>query len=319
MDSSFLTVFDQVDLKKIERETIDSFRGNPNGRSFLAVTEILYKYGFQDHGIQLLMQGVEQHPKYSAARVVLAERLYAGSIFNEAWDILNQSPVSLRENKTAQLLKVNLALILNKEDRWRSQIEDMKASHQLNHEAQAIADDVELRGFSDARQGFLGSLEKEGFDLSYVSESISFESHAIEQPVTTSGDEDDPVLMERLLEGFYVAPISELFNKKEEFLPSENSKDLDAVTLAQIYRKQGRFQKSLDIYQRLLFMAPNNDLFKKQVEELKALKEEQENRDKQLDPSLVESLDRIQEIDAKISVLDSFLSRLEAYESKKRA
>lgn len=322
VNDSFITVLDKVNLSKMEGETLNSFRANPNNRTFLAVSQILYKYNFSDNGIQLLMKGVQQHPSYSAARVVLAEKLYLGSIFQESWDILEQSPVSLRTNKTAQILSFRLSLILGLEDRHRRISSDMEASGQLEQEFKSISDEIEINGFQDVRKIILDQLDEEGFEVADLidgkelrQKEVIQESHFDED----SRDSEDPVLMDRLIEGFYVAPISELFSKDDE----ENSEEaethnLDAVTLAHVYRKQGRYDKSLEIYQRLLYMAPNNDLFKKQVEEVKSLKEEQNRRERNLDPDLVERLDDLQLIDSKIANLNSLLSKLDEYESKNK-
>ncbi|WP_165931688.1 tetratricopeptide repeat protein [Pseudobacteriovorax antillogorgiicola] len=308
-----------LSLSSLDRETLQTFKANPNGRVFLAITEILHKHGFEDDALQLLMQGVQQHPTYSAARVVLAKRLFKSSIFQEAWEILDQSPVSLRENKTAQILKFRLALLLGYEEKLVFLRQDMDVRGQLDGALRQLNDELKAKSFQDVRQAFLEVARAEGYELGELNTPKVATDQFSENPSSgTLTEEPDPVLLDRLIEGFYVAPVSEIFSKlDEEATPDPDKHDLDAVTLAQVYRKQGCFQKALEIYQRLLYMAPNNDLFKKQVEELKSLRDEQHRQEQHIDPDLVERLDQVQKVDAKISALNRLLVKLEDYEAQR--
>ena len=321
MIDHWLETLEKLAVSAIDRETVDAFRKNPSGRIFLSVADIFSKYHRDEDAVQLLIYGVRLHPGYTAARVVLAQRLFEQSVFNEAWQILEESPISLRDNKSAQILRFRLSLLLGYAEKLKTIKEEMKGAGHLEGAIFRLAEELEMKSFDNVRLSFLQIAKAEGFHVDNLELPTGVTAEQLEvSPAGDSEEEDagdDPVLIERLIDGFYVAPIGEIFNKVdgEELPPEEDHHNLDAVTLAQVYRKQARYQKALDIYQKLLYMAPNNDLYKKQVEELGALRDEQRDREKNFDPELVERLDQVQEIEKKIGILNRLLSRLDQYEA----
>ncbi len=326
MLDQLLQTLDGLSVSPLDREAVEAFRKNPNGRGFLPIVDILTKHSHEDEALQLLILGVQLHPGYSAARVVLAQKLFERSIFGEAWQVLQQAPLDLRDNKTAQILRFRLALLLGYESKLHAIQEQMRSYGQLEGPILRLTEELEIKSFANVRLGFIQVAKAEGFDISSLEHSAGEELSSSEpfhaKPVkgselAESSHSHDPVLIERLIDGFYVAPIHELFSQAPEAdLPEEDHHSLDPATLAQIYRKQARYQKALDIYQKLLYMAPNNDLYKKQVEELTSLREEQKQREKTFDPELIDRLDKVQEIESKIGFLNTMLIRLDGYESK---
>lgn len=318
MSSRYTNLFQAVQLSSVDQETVKSFQDNPESRAFLAVSEILSKYGHHEDALQLCMEGVSLHPTYTAARVVLAQSLFSRSIFYESWQLLKQSPSPLSGNKTAQILMFKLALILGYEQELLNLRQNMIARGQLDSALHHLSEDLDVKGFNEVRNSYIEVLRAEGYDLESIDLDVtSATTNEKEGPKKDDQSlHEDPVLLERLIDGYYVSPIEQIFSKKNEELLDPDSHDLDAVTLAQIYRKQKRFQKALEIYQRLLYMAPNNDLFKKQVEELQSLVEDQSKLEQKLDPDLVERMDRLETVNHKIAILSKLLHRLDSYESK---
>lgn len=323
MLEQLLQTLDGLAVSALDREAINTFRKNPNGRGFLPIVDILTRHSLADEALQLLIHGVELHPAYSVARVVLAQKLFQRSIFNESWQTLDQSPLDLKDNKTAQILRFRLALLLGYETKLSEIQRQMRLRGQLEGALLRLSEELKMKSFRNVRLGFIQVAKAEGFDVSSL-EFSDIQQHSSEHKPQDQDEQedgglsvrDDPVLMERLIDGFYVAPTYEIFNHPAEDLPSEEDHhNLDPPTLGLIYRKQARYQKALEIFQKLLYMAPDNDLYKKQVEELTSLREEQQQRERAFDPELVDRLDQVQDIEHKISHLNNILVRLDDYGS----
>jgi hypothetical protein len=58
-------------------------------------------------------------------------------------------------------------------------------------------------------------------------------------------------------------------------------------------------------------MAPNNELLRKQVAELRSLKEEQERREREFDPELADRMDEVAHLDQRIRTLTTLLEELD--------
>jgi len=316
---------DRLPLSPTEQETVRRFQSQPQGRMFLAVAEILLKHGGRDDGIQLLLHGIQLHPGYSVARVVLISELVNQGMPQEAWQVLENSPNSLRDNKTAQLLKFRLALILGYDDLMPVLRQEMFQRDQFDSETKQLADQLSIEDFASVRHQYLDQLRARGIPLpldflevaKQLSDRIIQRHKKNSEPEQRFDEPEDSLTTKRRIDGFFVTPLQQVFTKTLQALPGLAQKDMDAMTLAQVYRRQGHYQKALEILKRLLYMAPSNDLLRKQLAELRSLKEDQERRERDFDPELADRMEQAAQLDQRIQGLAMLLEELDQYDAKK--
>lgn len=327
----WLLQLQNVKLSAPEKEALERFQSNPHSRSFLAVAEILIRHRMIDSAIPLLQQGVQAHPAYAVARVVLGELLFQQGLFDEAWDILEDSPVSLRSNKSAQLLKFKVALARCDADIVNVLIQEIIHRHQFDAFTHEWIRRVEAEEFLIVRQSFLDHLRSQGIPVNAdyydrnslpggaaPGDSLRESWPDVESTSKNGSHEEAEALMEQHIEGFFVSSVKQIFlHRKKKQQEPQSRANMDPMTLARVYRKQGLYEKSLEVFRRLLYMAPNNDLLKKEVAELEALRDEQRRQEKEYDPELAERLDEVRQIDKQIGFLNQMLDALEQYESRK--
>src|SRR4051812_43320752 len=112
MTEPWWSMLTSLPLSLTEREVAKRFEADPLGRTFLPVADILRSHRLVDESLELLAQGVARHPGFAVARVVLARELLQKGAIVDAWQILEDSPVALRDNLLAQKLRFRLALLL---------------------------------------------------------------------------------------------------------------------------------------------------------------------------------------------------------------
>ena len=305
MINTWKELSERHDLSRTDRESLESFIKHPKGRFFLPVAELLRKYGYDDDSLQILLDGLQRHPSYSPARVVLARSLFEKSIFTEAWEVLSQSPVRLNDNMAAQVLSLKLAVVLDFEEAaYRSKTEiEGRGFH--SSEVRTLCEQLDVHGFAVARDLFVRQLIGDGYDLNSVFASYK-------KPVVNDSNEQEESDLSQIISGFYVAPLDQIFSPRPNNSSSnKNDQTMDALTLARVYRKQERYEKAQDIFKKLLHMAPKNELYRKELLEVQALRSQQEKREKEFDPELVHRLEQVEIIDRKIEILNTLIYRLD--------
>lgn len=325
MLENWLHCLGRLPLSPAEQEIVRRFQYQPQGRMFLSAAEVLLKYGVRDDGIQLLLHGIQLHPGYSIARVVLISELLNQGMLEEAWQILENSPTSLRDNKTAQLLKFKLALILGYDELMPVLRQEMFQRDQFDSETKLLADQLAIEDFTSVRHHYLNQLRARGIPLpldflevaQQLSDRIIQRDKKIQEPEQESDPLEDSIEPKRRICGFFVTPLQQVFTKTWQALPGLAQKDMDAMTLAQVYRRQGHYQKALEILKRLLYMAPSNDLLRKQLAEVRSLKEDQDRRERDFDPELADRMEQASQLDQRIQGLALLLEELDHYDAKK--
>ena len=122
--------------------------------------------------------------------------------------------------------------------------------------------------------------------------------------------------MRHQVDQFQVVSLSEVFSPDADVggvprSPASSPVELDSSTLADIYAKQGFYAKSLAIYQRILRMAPHNDMIRMKVAELGRLNSEQMTGDLEIDPVAYEHVEVLGIIDRQARFLNELLERLD--------
>jgi len=329
MADPWLSILESLPLSRAEKDLVERYRRDPEGRVFLPIADILRAYELYDESLELLTQGVGKHPDFTVARVVLARELYNKGLVAEAWSALRNSPSSLKDNVLAQKLLYRLAILLRMPTDARSIIQHLHQAGMLDPETKSMGDTMDASGFDAVRDRLIGTLKERGTDpvipelLPDPSTQIPLPT-AIQKSSSAYGSnwdskneriperykEDDPALQ------FHVVPLEEILRGGEVPTTGHGRRaaaagvELDSITLADIYSKQGLYSKALAVYRRLLKMSPHNDMLKKKVSEIAKLDRTQRDQDLIVDPTLVDKMETLEIIDRQISFYNDLWEKL---------
>lgn len=315
MLSEILKSFEAVKLSRSEQIALEHFEKKPDGRGFFAVAEILAKYNRVDEGIQLLTEGLERHSHYSVARVYLAFLLSHQQLFREAWNVLEASPSPLRGNLTAQVIRLKLSVVLNFETLARSLSRELCTQEFHDSEARIIIEQIDVKPFPQLRRDYAEHLKWPGIDQKPPTPREELRESPPSPPVAPQEQQiASAEFRERVARGFFSSPVHDIFVKAAPAGGLDHA-SLDELTKARLLRRQGLYQKTLDIYERLVYSSPGNELLRREMNEVRELRDNQKEIDQKLDPGLVEAMDKVRQIDRNLKVLHQLLGRLDAYEA----
>ncbi|NBQ53914.1 MAG: hypothetical protein EBU49_10075 [Proteobacteria bacterium] len=343
MQPFLLKLLASLDLSRTEREVAKRFELDPQGRAFLPVGDILRAHGHQNEAIEILLQGVERHPTFTVARVVLARELYLKGMVSDALRVLEDSTSSLRDNILAQKIFFKIHVLLQDESAARAVHEHLKVNRLLDGEIRRYGEVMDLQGFVAARQRLLKDLSDAGIELqpeAFVRGTIGNAQHDVPSPasgIRVIGDEELEVHDEDSISGFHAVPLKEIFSPEDAFRSSRGGDaaignagslagglrgnregrggsgvELDSTTLADIYARQGHFSKALAVYRRLLRMTPQNELLRRKVAELQDLDRKQRDLDGDVDLAVADRVETLEVIEAQIRFYQNLLGSLGA-------
>jgi len=337
MQNPWQPILQKLPLTRTEREVVRRYESDTTGRTFLPVADILRSHHHVDEALELLTQGVERHPTFTVARVVLARELLQKGLIAPAWRAIEDSPVSLRENVLAQKLRFKLSLLLGDFGVARSTYQHLLAHQMLDADTKKIGDHLELSGPDKARERLIKDLRERGVTVVMPTpELASTADAAISESTGRSGQKhqlvtqynpaaplitDDQVVvkMGAELDGFHVVPLDQVFQPGDIGADGSLSAlrkdtagvELDSTTLAEIYAKQGYYNKALSVYKRLGKMSPGNELIRRKVAELSRLDREQKESDiEEADAVVADRLETVEIIDRQIRFYNDILARL---------
>jgi len=320
---NWLLILESLPLTKSERATVERFARDPQGRSFLAVADILRSHKRIDDSLELLTQGLNRHPTFSVSRVVLARELYHRGMIFAAWQTIEDSPTPLAENVLAQKLRYRLSILLGYGAVAREVFEHLTRYKMVDDEIRRLSDLVALSGLERGRDYIFQELRSRGVEP-VVPENIDVNG-ADQQGTQAQSNKNvanKPQAISHVssrdsmhIEGFHVMPLSEVFridsDNEEKFQVPGEAVELDSTTLAEIYAKQGHYTRALGVYRRLLKLNPNNDFLRKKVQQLGKLEREQRETDLTLDPGMVDQFEQLEIVESQIKFYQKMLNRLQ--------
>lgn len=313
VNDPWLPILNHLPLSRSERAVVERYAGNPLGRTFLPIADILLSHNLVSECIELLMNGVARHPKFTVARVILARELFNRGMIAQAWQVLEESPDPLHENVLAQKIRFKLAVLLEREVTAREVYKYILQRRMFDDDIKRIGDIFDEQGIKAAAAALRSDLHKNGvtvIDTALAAQPQPVGASAI--PLADIGDEMADTLDP--LAGFQVLPLREVFQlafareKNRERGMSES--EMDSTTLAEIYESQGHFQKALDVYQRLYRLSPSNEHIRRKMAEVAKLREAQKQDERELDPSFAEQMESIEIINTQIRFLNELLVRV---------
>jgi len=331
-------------LSKSESDVVRRFEAEPEGRSFLPLADILRAHRLTDEALEILTQGVERHPNFSVARVVLSRELLQKGMIEAAWRVLQESPTSLRSNVMAQKLRFKLALLLSLDHEANSLIQYLQLEQLHDRDTKRLADLAVGKSLAKAREKLLEELRERGVTplLPPLGQEASTQERSDQEgqsldaanaqlvssanPTLDDGEKDTTLpkgvsdyldaavfIQNDSLSAFHVTALTEIFRPENAAAPElkgAGGVELDSTTLAEIYAGQGHYGKALEMYRRILRVAPQNDLVKRRVAELARLEREQRTADLTIDPTLVDLMESVEIIDRQIKFYNDLLTRL---------
>jgi tetratricopeptide (TPR) repeat protein len=324
----WIAMVSQLPLSRVEQEVLRRFQEDPSGRQFLPLSDVLRTHKLVDESLELLTQGVQNHPGFAIARVVLARELFQRGLVLEAWEALENSQLPLSDNILAQKLRFKIAVLLGDESTARSAMQLLRIQQGVDPEARRLFDQLEIDGIQSVRDSFRADLQKKGVDLHLPGTALGQQSEKPQAQKSQQSPEGvirakgQRFILEyeldsatrKLIENFHVVPLSEVFvpdSAANSAGGGGQQVELDSTTLAEIYAKQGVYSKALSIYRRLLRMSPHNDLIRLKVSEMARLEREQRSDDLAADPVVFERMEVNDLIDRQMRFMQGLLNKLE--------
>ncbi len=291
----YLTILDDFPLLKSDRLLLERFRREPEGRGFLSVAELLKACNFPTESLELLQSGVAAHPRFSAARVVLAKEFFQRGMICEALSIIEESPVNLKANIMAQKIKLKALLLLQREQEFCAVLDSLSIERALDDECEWIAQLFHRDGFAKTASIFSARLIANGVPVNITPPSPP--------PPTT------PAQLQQETSNYWIMPVDEIF-----FTSDSGSKgtvvDLETKALAQVYEDQGNHAKALQIYRQLLAKLPHNEFLRHKAIELAQLAKKPKRHHLALDAATINRIEQLDQIDLKLRKCRTFLQKL---------
>ncbi len=88
MSNLWTPLLKNLPLSRTEREVVKRYNSDPDGRTFLPIADILRSHKLPNESLEILVRGVERHPNFTVARVVLARELLQKGLIQDSWNIL---------------------------------------------------------------------------------------------------------------------------------------------------------------------------------------------------------------------------------------
>lgn len=283
----WLTMLKSMPLSHGEKEAVEKYSRNTEGRGFLPIVDILKAHRKKEEALEFLREKVLAHPRFGAGRVALARDLLGVGLIEEALRTIEDSPVSLAENVLAQKIKLKTYALCRYENGVNETLTHMRMRDILDRKSEAYGEILMAEGISSLGYFIANELgidpnltwnvtrvrEEPHSDMS-VGHSLSRGNEPLKQMISDLDSFSEITSHE--VEGFSVIDIEEIFypNKSNEFSGMSDNEpfSLDSATLADIYAKQGHVAKAIGVYKRLLKVSPSNDLYRKRIDELSKLR-----------------------------------------------
>lgn len=274
------------------REYLRRFKEDPTSRVFAPLAEGYRRLGRVEEAIEICREGLEHHPDFHGARVTLAkcfidrrqydhacqelgkvvkyapENLLAQRLLGDVHMALKNPSEALHCYKMALILSpndVSLAERIHKLERGEAQAEQLSEITQDNEVEAPPAPPVESgTGFSESdSQSFSGDVPPL-WEVSSVHAPVPNPASSLESetPMPSDGIGVEAFLTDDSGtedEGFKIEHVSQVFGRED----SQRQQEITTETLADLYFKQGQYDRALRIFDRIAERHPSAELAKK--------------------------------------------------------
>lgn len=231
MVNPWIEILRKLKLSKAEESIFKKYEQDPDGRSFLPLSDVLRAHGKINESIELLTQGVERHPGFTVARVVLARELLNKGLIMDSWYTLEESPTNLEKNVLAQKLKFKILILLRKEKFAYEILQHMQKNNMLDDEINALAHTLNIAGIDTAQKNLIQIFNSQGITLE-IPVNIKDEELSLAYNKTISDDIDSNKLVQSS-STHSDKPLSASYNHNlHEVSPSDNKVIDNALRLS---------------------------------------------------------------------------------------
>jgi tetratricopeptide (TPR) repeat protein len=233
---------------------IDKVAKDPQSKLFMPLAEEYMKCGMLDEAMMVLNDGLEVYPNFFSAKVTLGKVYLKKDQVEDAKaqfeEVVQASPDNLfAHRKLAKIYRDE-----NDLERARTSCRVVLSANPKDAEIKSLMDEIEhsfqeTAGLSqETKAGVLENQPQEHLEASTVSGTGSLEDAMPLEPTFLSAEE----------------PVS--------ILPEEVQEEIATESLADIYIKQGHYEKGMEIYKKLLSQNPSNKAIARKLEETEYLK-----------------------------------------------
>ncbi len=233
---------------RMDRDIEEKVKGNPSSRLFAPLADRYRKAGLVEKAIDILLRGLQRHPRYVSARVLLARCYVEQGDLEKAREeylgVLDLDAGNLVALKALGEISRRLGDLEASRGWFRSYLDEFPGDEEMRLALSEI--EVSLR---DRQTG--ATAEMMGGERVPVPEHPDYVvkdgCEGGEETATGAGiTGDSPVDDEDLEEG----------------------DSLETITLADIYARQGFFERALQIYRKIISQDPANEEVRKRIAEL---------------------------------------------------
>ena len=251
----------EVSLSPEIEKFLDEWTKNPLSKVFVKLAEEYRKSGLLDEAKEVCEKGLKANPNYLSGNMVLAKVLFDKGEYDRSFEEVFKVTSVQTDNIMAQNLL--LELYIKKGDKDNAiQVCDIISYLDPNNE------EIKNKKIQMEKSGIIQEEEEEE------------EEEKTETPHDIS-DEDFQIEEEESEEDTEEFVLEDIDEEEEEEEGSEElmQGEFATNTVAELYIKQGFYEKGLNIYKEMLDESPNDDKLIEKINEIEKMMQEKESEE----------------------------------------
>jgi tetratricopeptide (TPR) repeat protein len=231
----------------------------------------------------------------------------------EAHSLLEESPVSLKDNILATKLKFKLSLALGREQICTRILKRLETEQLHDAETKSIAATLTQGTFAQASTKYRHSLGVDSVP-DYFPEAEEIETKDL--PFDTSYLEVKKTTKVPSSKSFHVLPLKEILKGGSASSIASSGIELDTTTLGELYFKQGYYRKAVEVYERLIKASPKNETLRAKLLEAKHKIKEQREERFSMSADIADQIETHEIIDIQRDFYQDLLHKVERMETR---
>lgn len=246
-----------------------AYDADPTIRDYDAAAQILYAHSFEDEAIEIMLAGLNRYPDDQVARICLCEWCYRKTLFSVAHEMIELAHMrGLHDNVLGWQLRFKLAVLCG---HAHQATEAMAALDMLPKDPMMsdLIASYTLRGEESTWDMLAQDVQVSPDELISLTQTLRQSRLSEDPPLPLNTGEEIQIPS---YDGFYAVPLSEVFGASSSHDSQAHhahmSPELDSQTLAEIFEKQGYYERSLEIYRRLSEKNPAHEGLRNRIRDL---------------------------------------------------
>ena len=264
----------------------DKVAEDPKSRLFVPLAEEYMKCGMLDEAMLVLIDGLKVHPHFFSAKVTLGKVYLEKDQVQDAKAQFEEVVEACPDNLFAQR---KLARIYKDEgdlERARVSCHVVLSANQKDQEVKSLVDEIEsLSGKTEEVQVGKAEASSESpanLELNQEGNSVEEAAALNHEAVASVSESESPEHLEASVSGhpsgtespqetIPAGTTSSITEEPVSDLPKETQDEIATESLADIYIKQGYYEKGMNIYRKLLTEDPSNTAIERKLEQAEYL------------------------------------------------